>query len=234
MNYCGKCGSELSDQVKFCPKCGAMQKIDIKKYDNNSNNYMRVMPKIQPAMPQENTEIYENSGSKSDIIKLVLIGTLIGAFILGVGYVGYYFYTKNDKISNQQNSGQVSENTVGNKNASSDKDDNTSKDNKESNKVNDTNTLNKETKAGDYIFNDSSNVKLTDAQLSSLSRENLALARNEIYARHGYIFQTEPYKSYFGNKTWYKANPTFKGSDDEINEIERYNVQLLLKYENRK
>ena len=234
MHYCAKCGTEVSDKVKFCPKCGSMQKIDINKNDNNFKDYTGVMPKMQPVMSQEDTEIYEDSSSKRGVIKLVFIGTLIGIFILAVGCGGYYFYTKNDKVLSQQNSGKIAENTVDNKNTGADKDDNTSKDSKEVNKTNDTNTSNKETKPGDYIFNDSSNVRFTDAQLNSLSRENLALARNEIYARHGYVFGTEPYKSYFGNKTWYKANPSFKGSDEEINEVERYNVQLILKYENRK
>jgi len=232
MHYCAKCGTEVSDKIRFCPKCGSMQKIDIKEYDNNSNDYTRAMPQKQPVMPQEDTVIYEDS-SKSNIIKLVLIGTLIGIFILAAGCGGYYYYyTKNDKVLSQQNSDKMSESTTNSNNTGSDKDDNTSNVNKEVNKTNDTNTSNKE--ANDNIFKDSSNVRLTDTQLNSLSKENLALARNEIYARHGYVFQTEPYKSYFGNKTWYKANSSFKGSDEEINEVERYNVQLILKYEDIK
>ncbi|WP_241428102.1 YARHG domain-containing protein [Clostridium sp. DJ247] len=34
-----------------------------------------------------------------------------------------------------------------------------------------------------------------------LSKEELALVRNEIFARHGYVFQTDPYKSYFNGKS---------------------------------
>lgn len=234
MHYCAKCGTEVSDKVKFCPKCGSIQKMDGKEYDSKSNEHTRVMPKIQPVVSQEDTGIYEDSSSKSDIIKLVFIGTLIGIVILAAGCGGYYLYAKKDKSSNKQNNSKIVEKTVDNKNTTADKDDNTSKDSKEVNKTNDTNSSNKEGKSSDYIFNDSSNVRLTDAQVNSLSRENLSLARNEIYARHGYVFQTEPYKSYFGNKTWYKANPSFEGSDEEINEAERYNVQLILKYEDRK
>ncbi|OFI05543.1 hypothetical protein CLOACE_16260 [Clostridium acetireducens DSM 10703] len=80
----------------------------------------------------------------------------------------------------------------------------------------------------------SSNIKPTDSELKSLSKETLSLARNEIFARHGYIFQTEPYKSYFNSKTWYKLDASFKGTDEELNETEKYNVKLILKYENNK
>jgi hypothetical protein len=89
-------------------------------------------------------------------------------------------------------------------------------------------------KNSDYIFQDSSNIKPTDSELKSLSKETLSLARNEIFARHGYIFQTEPYKSYFNSKTWYKPDASFKGTDEELNETEKYNVKLILKYENNK
>ena len=54
----------------------------------------------------------------------------------------------------------------------------------------------------------------------------------QIFARHGFIFKTEPFKSYFNNKSWYKQNPILKGSDEELSAIELYNVHLILKYEN--
>lgn len=240
MHYCTKCGAEVSDKVKFCPKCGSIQKVNRKEYDNTSNgdstnDYTITMPKIPPVESKGGREIYETQNdSKGDIVKLVFIGTFIGMFILAAACGGYYLFAEKDNSLNKQNNNKIVEKTEDSKNNTAEKDDNTSKDNKEANKTNDMNTSNKEAKAGDYIFYDSSNLRLTDAQLNSLSRENLSLARNEIYARHGFVFQTEPYKSYFSNKTWYKANPSFKGSDEEINEVERYNVQQILKYENGK
>ena len=235
MPYCTKCGAEVSDKVKFCPKCGSMQRMDRKEYDNRSNEYTTIMPKMQATEVKEERNIYEaENSSKSDVMKLVLIGTFVGIFILAAGFGGYYLFSKKDKPSNEQNISKTVEKTVDSKNDTAQKDDSTPKDNKEVNKTNDTNTLNTQVKSGDYIFYNSSNSTLTDVQLNSLSRESLSLARNEIYARHGYVFQTEPYKSYFNNKTWYRPNPSFKGSDDEINEVERYNVQQILKYENGK
>ena len=58
--------------------------------------------------------------------------------------------------------------------------------------------------------------------------------RNEIYARHGYIFTTEPYKSYFNSKSWYTPDPSFKGDDKELNEYELENVRTIKSVEDSK
>lgn len=85
-----------------------------------------------------------------------------------------------------------------------------------------------------YILQDSDKNKLTGAQLKNLTGHDLMLARNEIFARHGYIFKKEPFKSYFEAKSWYTPNPSFKGSDSQLSSVERYNINLILKYENMK
>lgn len=85
-----------------------------------------------------------------------------------------------------------------------------------------------------YIFQDSDKYKLTDSQLKKLTGHDLMLGRNEIFARHGYVFKKEPFKSYFEAKSWYTPNPSFKGSDSQLSSVEKYNINLILKYENMK
>lgn len=54
------------------------------------------------------------------------------------------------------------------------------------------------------------------------------LAKNEIYARHGYIFKDEDLNNYFNGQLWY--NPSIKSEDfDEFvfNEFEKANLKLL-------
>lgn len=81
--------------------------------------------------------------------------------------------------------------------------------------------------AEDFIFPDSNRVILTENEVVGLPKEKLEIARNEIYARHGYVFSTEPYYEYFRSKSWYTPNPSFKGTDRELNEIEIYNIKLI-------
>ena len=80
----------------------------------------------------------------------------------------------------------------------------------------------------DYIFPNSSTKKLTEKQILAVDRSLWAYGRNEIYARHGYSFQTEAYRKYFRSKSWYKEGG-FSTSD--LNSIEWYNMELIKKME---
>ncbi|PGT18984.1 TcaA 3rd/4th domain-containing protein [Bacillus cereus] len=75
-----------------------------------------------------------------------------------------------------------------------------------------------------FIFPDSDIRKLTSADLRYLSKEQLKIARNEIYARHGHIFQTKDMQAYFLKQSWYRENPYFTGA---LTNIESYNVELI-------
>ena len=87
----------------------------------------------------------------------------------------------------------------------------------------------------DYIFPESNSRKLDENEIKALSQEEMRLARNEIYARHGRIFNDEALKEYFSQKPWY--TPTLSADDmdamgDEIfNEYEYYNKNLIAEIE---
>ena len=82
-----------------------------------------------------------------------------------------------------------------------------------------------------YIFSSSSKKKLTDSQLKKLTKKRLGIARNEILARHGYVFKSSFYKSYFKNQKWYKAGGYSSG---KLNDTEWYNIKLIKKWEAKK
>ena len=86
----------------------------------------------------------------------------------------------------------------------------------------------------DYILPNSDKKYLSVEDIKNLSKEELAIARNEIFARHGYVFKMEEYKNYFKSKTWYKENPSFSGSESELNEYEKANINLIKSYESNK
>ncbi|WP_179295547.1 TcaA 3rd/4th domain-containing protein [Bacillus sp. FJAT-45350] len=79
-----------------------------------------------------------------------------------------------------------------------------------------------------FIFPDSHYRKLIRSEVSSLSKGELRIARNEIYARHGYPFQSEDLQQYFGQMSWYYRDPGYNGS---LSSTEEYNVQLIQSYE---
>ena len=90
--------------------------------------------------------------------------------------------------------------------------------------------------SGDYILPDSGTKLLNKSDIQKLTKDELGLARNEIYARHGRKFQMEIYQNYFEGKSWYKVNPNYDYSNDNsnLNSIELSNVSTILSVENTK
>ena len=80
--------------------------------------------------------------------------------------------------------------------------------------------------SSDFIFQQSSTEYLSQSQVSRLSDYQLGIARNEIYARHGYIFKLDRFKSYFESQSWYIPRYS-DASSISLNEIETYNVALI-------
>lgn len=78
-----------------------------------------------------------------------------------------------------------------------------------------------------YIIPDSSTRYLTKSELYGYDKYTLALIRNEIFARHGYIFKNNEYKNYFSSMPWYHPDSSFNGTLNELNSIEKYNVELI-------
>ncbi len=80
-----------------------------------------------------------------------------------------------------------------------------------------------------YILPDSNTRKLIRADLQGLSKEQLRLARNEIFARHGMIFGKPDLDAYFGEKSWYKPTYSYDDFFDkvEMSAIEEANIALI-------
>lgn len=86
----------------------------------------------------------------------------------------------------------------------------------------------------DYILPESDSKYYTKEDLDKLTREEVKLARNEIYARHGRIFTKDmTVKEYFEGKDWYEGTVD-EVSDSELNKYEIANRDLIVKYEKEK
>lgn len=84
----------------------------------------------------------------------------------------------------------------------------------------------------DYIFWDSSIRYLEESEVAYLSLQQLNYARNEIYARRGYIFQSQELRDYFEKKYWYSGSiPSSQFSASVFNVYETANIELLKRYE---
>lgn len=63
-------------------------------------------------------------------------------------------------------------------------------------------------------------------ELTQTDRDWLRVARNEIYARHGYVFKDQKLADYFSAMPWYEPIPD-KDPSGEFNKYEKHNVMLL-------
>jgi hypothetical protein len=77
--------------------------------------------------------------------------------------------------------------------------------------------------AAGQLIPDSSDRPLQPADLANLSAAQLRIARNEIYARHGYIFQSPDLREHFARFIWYKPALTTVA----LSPVEQQNVALF-------
>lgn len=87
-----------------------------------------------------------------------------------------------------------------------------------------------------YILPYSNSKYYTASELSSLSKSQLRLARNEIYARHGRKFTDSDLQSYFDSCSWYSGTidaATFDANvSSYLNSYEIANLELIVELEN--
>ena len=76
-----------------------------------------------------------------------------------------------------------------------------------------------------YSYSDSS--YLSESTVKNMSRGELNLAMNEIYARHGLIFTDPELDAYFRSQDWYTPKYTMSELDMSLNEYEEYNYNLI-------
>ncbi len=88
---------------------------------------------------------------------------------------------------------------------------------------------------GDGYFFESDKYYITEEILGMLSRDEVRLVLNEMYARHGYIFKDSSYRAYFMNKSWYA--PRYESQADAqmyFNTYEEANRVTIINYETRR
>lgn len=78
-----------------------------------------------------------------------------------------------------------------------------------------------------YIIPDSYSRNLNKNELEKYDDYTLGLIKAEILARHGFVFKENKYKNYFSGKYWYVKDPTFKGTNSEMNNYEVNNIKLV-------
>ncbi len=95
------------------------------------------------------------------------------------------------------------------------------------------NTAKEEKLRAEYIFPDSDKKYLSEDEIRTKTVDEMLIGRNEIFARHGYIFTDENLKNHFESTSWYKGTIPAEqfNSDQEFNDFEKKNVELIKQVE---
>lgn len=74
-------------------------------------------------------------------------------------------------------------------------------------------------------------TQLSVDQIDDMSRRDLRLLRNSIYARHGRPFKSPVLQQYFAEKAWYQPNDAF--TEAMLTEVDKRNIKLVQSMEDR-
>lgn len=85
-----------------------------------------------------------------------------------------------------------------------------------------------ETENSEYILPESDTRYVEQDEIDQLTKNEVRLAINEIYARHGRIFENSELREYFESKDWYDGTIEPEDFDEDVlNQYEKANVKLL-------
>jgi hypothetical protein len=74
-------------------------------------------------------------------------------------------------------------------------------------------------------------LKLDIFSLAQMDNQNIKFIRNMIYAKYGYIFDSQGLVEYFSRFNWY--DPKYSDVNSFLTEIDKYNIQLIQMFETR-
>ncbi len=230
-NLCQKCGKALKPNAAFCTVCGTPT-------EGNA---------LKPNVPHDTTNV--NKRGKKNNALIVLVTVLAVLMVCAVSVTAYIVFNPDSDLAvfitgNDDDFSDDYRDDRYDSDDRNDKDDRDEDDDLDRDEDSDFSLYDDEYDEyddyDDYEYDDyddhdddylfpSDTKYISHEYLDNLTRDEVALIRNEIYARHGYIFSSEPYKSYFNEKDWYYPNPSF--SDSDFNAIEKANKDFIVKYE---
>ena len=220
MKICSHCGFKVLDNQRYCPKCGfSVNSINNEEKKLNSN-----WDKIDDTAKIEMPIIPDTPHKKTLNKKLIITTIILSVVVLSILTIILMYHNKGSEVipiidtgGDGGNTGGDGGNTI---DTGGDGGGNTG------NSKNDVNYYIEKYKDRDFIFPDSDSVELTYNDLNSLSVEELFIARNEMFARYGYIFDDNSnLTKFFQSKKWYSPNSNYYGK--LYSQVEEDNCKLI-------
>lgn len=219
--FCKNCGKELKEGAAFCNQCGAK----IVPLASTPNSVVDNQPAPTVLSPNQSEEVAQEKTDKGIVLIVIVVLALVLAvggvaaglmYMMGVGpFESSYSSYDDDDDDDDDNEDNL------------DKEDEEETAEAPADSTDSTVDPIAEVKS-DFIIADSDSRLLTEADLAGLTPQELSIARNEIYARHGYIFTKTPeWNDYFSRFEWYVQTST----EVPLSSIEQTNAAFILDYQ---
>jgi uncharacterized membrane protein YvbJ len=197
MDFCNSCGERLNRSSRTCTNCGSRMELASESFT-----------------PVPRTRLEKRKSTEIRNKRFVVVaGSIIGLLLV---LCSAFLIIKN--LNNHISKTDVAATKMTDQSKSNIK----ATDSKNSAEKNDGERSN--LTSSEYILPNSDKTVLGEEDIATLSKEQLRLARNEIYARHGYVFNSSDLQKYFSSKSWYQPNTSYNGS---LSDVEKENVKLL-------
>lgn len=216
---CPECGCEVNDEELVCPDCGHVF----------GRAESAPLPLIVTHESRRDPGRPHHHGRGDDNAVLTLVATISIAAVVVIGFwtlilpslanrkpAGPSPSIRQESSSSTDTSGATSDGTATTDGTTSDSDEASSSE---------------PAAKAIYILPDSDSRYYSAGELAGLTDEQLVLARNEIYARHGRGFNDATVRSYFESQSWYKQLYTaeeFDAMSSPLNQYESANVSAIL------
>lgn len=247
--FCSKCGKQVRDGMNYCTNCGE----PVKK-DEGGVNLKKDDDKVGSAatLPHGNVSGKSNKAKKTKKnkgVKIVFI-TIAGIILVLLLILFALVQTGIISISIDDSTNQESVLDKKSKSSKREKEKERRAKEKESEEGDVTTQAQTEpvsTEAqtvqpatmpstvainNEFILPDSSVRVLDKSELVGFSAEQCRLARNEIYAKHGRMFDDAGLQNYFNSRSWYHGTiPAKQFNDNMLSDIEIQNRNLIIAFE---
>ena len=246
--FCGKCGKQIEDNAKFCPYCGAVSGRGA------AGTGAVPVQKIQPAAQEREQKPGNVSETAKEKSGKPTPGLVIGAVVcIGVIVAGAWKFGPS-LLAPAEETVALEDETVVEELMEAEEEPTeayTESENlveeteepEETEELAETEMLADDetpprvfgTLNDDYILPECTTRYYTVEELRNISPDELWIAKNEIYARHGRMFKDQDLNNYFRSKSWYKPVYTpeqFDAMGDSVfNSCELANRDVLLDLE---
>ena len=253
--YCRNCGKRVSTDTQFCPECGAP--IILPSNLESVNSKDSALIEKQPLRAEKKAASRKNKREKKPVRSLLRTAVAVVVLVMMAGTVfglrmndNEAFEPENNEaaltsetsVSYEEDEAEEPYQTIETEYEQAQEEEMESEDSDDDDEMwassqsyqtppqddeDDDYSYNDE-----YVFSDSSTRLISESELAGLSKFELDVARNEIFARHGRLFNRSDLQIYFNSCSWYEG---YIGAEDfsieYLNNVEKANAEMILKYE---